>query len=112
VIGIPIYTADEVAAAFGRYAALIQPYVTFVAPAYNLIPDPVPGDLYRPFGDFIKPYGLEPAVSKIWGFTSTFGDLLETPLLAVMSVFGLPELAALQQAPSFLVPSRHSNSEL
>lgn len=71
---------------------------------------PVPADLLLPFGDFVKKYSLDAAVSLIFSFAQGLGDLLAQPTLYVMKNFGLDILRNIQVG--FLTTERHDNSEL
>lgn len=62
---------------------------------YNL-PDPVPDELLRPFGEFIENNALEQgALDLIFTFASGTGNMLETPLLYVLQDFGIAHVDAL-----------------
>ncbi|ORY63844.1 amine oxidase-like protein [Pseudomassariella vexata] len=63
--------------------------------AYDL-PDPVPEDLYLPFGNFVAKYNLTEVVPVVWIFAHGVGNLLEMPTLYVLQNFGQPHLLGLQ----------------
>lgn len=72
--------------AIGKYSFLDQGI-------YNL-PDPVPEELLRPFGDFVRENGVEEALPVIFTFASAAGLMLESPLLEVLQLFGVPHVDA------------------
>jgi hypothetical protein len=74
------------------------------------LPNPVPPDLLLPFGDFVKKYTIDSAVTTIFNFGQGLGDLLRQPTLYVMKNFGLDILRNL--SVGFLTTARHNNSEL
>ena len=103
------YTPPNPTAAFGVYGAQLAKYPYLAAPGYNL-PSPVPSDLLIPFGDFIKKYKIDDAVSTINGYAQGFGNLLQIPSLYVLKYFGLSVLSGAQTG--FLTTARGNNGEL
>ncbi|KAB8077625.1 hypothetical protein BDV29DRAFT_198423 [Aspergillus leporis] len=73
------------------YRRALQQYNFFKDGAYNL-PDPVPEELLRPFGEFVKKHNLEGALNLIYTFAHGVGDLLATPAIYVIQLFGIPHI--------------------
>lgn len=76
------------------YSAVISKFRYIADGSFNL-PDPVPKELLMPFGKFIQRYGLEGALPIIWTFAHGSGNILETPTLFVLQLFGTPHVNAL-----------------
>lgn len=94
--------------AFGAYTAQLLKY-----PGLNggfFLPNPVPEDLLIPFGNFVEKYSLQAVVYTIFQFTQSMGNILNTPTLYVMKVFGLDLVRSIQEG--FLTTAHHDNSEL
>ncbi|KAF9693075.1 hypothetical protein EKO04_008896 [Ascochyta lentis] len=89
--GLPASNQTATAAALQRYAAVLQKYPQLEGGFY--LPDPVPEDLYLPFGQFVKKYDIADAVQFIYGITSAFGDILELPALQQFRTLSLGLLA-------------------
>lgn len=89
--GLPDANQAAMAAALQRYAAVLQKYPQLEG-GFNL-PDPVPEDLYMPFGQFVQKYDIADAVQFIFGITSAFGDILELPTLQQFRTLSLGLLA-------------------
>ncbi|KAK5993915.1 Beta-cyclopiazonate dehydrogenase [Cladobotryum mycophilum] len=83
---------------FGEAAALylnaIKQYNFTSEGTYDL-PQPVPEELLRPFGEFVQKNRLEGALPLIFTFASGVGNILETPLLYVLQNFGIAHINAL-----------------
>jgi hypothetical protein len=92
--GLPPANQTAMAAALQRYAAVIAQYPQLEGGFY--LPDPVPEDLYMPFGQFVQKYDLADAVQTIFGITSAFGDILELPALQQIRTLGLGLLKTMQ----------------
>jgi hypothetical protein len=89
--GLPAANQTAMAAALQRYAAVLQRYPQLEGGFY--LPDPVPEDLYMPFGQFVQKYDIADAVQFIFGLTSAFGDILELPTLQQFRTLSLGLLA-------------------
>jgi NAD(P)-binding Rossmann-like domain len=76
-----------------------------------LLPDPVPGDLLAPFGDFVAKYALESIVQTISLFGQGVGDLLRVPALYVINAVGLGVTGSIL-TDSFLTTAQRNNSQL
>lgn len=59
------------------------------------LPDPVPEELVRPFGEFVEKHSLEGALELIFTFAQGHGNILEVPALYVINHFGIPQVNAL-----------------
>jgi hypothetical protein len=92
--GLPPANQTATAAALQRYAAVLAKYPQLEGGFY--LPDPVPEDLYMPFGQFIQKHDIADAVQTIFGLTSAFGDILELPALQQMRTFSLGLLKTMQ----------------
>jgi hypothetical protein len=92
--GLPPANQTAMAAALQRYAAVLARYPQLEGGFY--LPDPVPEDLYMPFGKFVQKYDVADAVQTIFGLTSAFGDILEVPALQQMRTFSLGLLKTMQ----------------
>ncbi|PHH68043.1 hypothetical protein CDD80_294 [Ophiocordyceps camponoti-rufipedis] len=65
---------------------------------YDELPDPVPEELLRPFGEFAAKHRLQkPLLDFIFAFAGGVGNLLETPLLYVLQNFGAPHVNAVMR---------------
>ncbi|UPX10279.1 uncharacterized protein EKO05_0000946 [Ascochyta rabiei] len=89
--GLPAANQTALAAALQRYAAVLQKYPQLDGGFY--LPDPVPEDLYMPFGQFVQKYDIADAVQFIFGITSAFGDILELPALQQFRTLSLSLIA-------------------
>jgi NAD(P)-binding Rossmann-like domain len=105
---VPGFTPSDPTAAFGAYAAQIAQY-PYLEVGFDL-PDPVPADLLLPFGDFVAKYNLSAVVNVIFENNQGIGDLLTTPTIYVVKLFGLSIIQGIQTG--FLTTARHDNSEL
>jgi hypothetical protein len=93
--GLPPANQTAIAAALQRYAAVLAKYPQLEGGFY--LPDPVPEDLYMPFGQFVQKHDIADAVQTIFGLTSAFGDILELPALQQIRTFSLGLLATMQK---------------
>ncbi|KAF1955402.1 hypothetical protein CC80DRAFT_94348 [Byssothecium circinans] len=89
--GLPAANQTAIGAALQRYAAVLQKYPQLEGGFY--LPDPVPEDLYMPFGQFVQKYDIADAVQFIFGITSAFGDILELPALQQFRTLSLSLIA-------------------
>ncbi|KAI8941053.1 hypothetical protein NX059_002296 [Plenodomus lindquistii] len=105
--GLPAANQTATAAALQRYAAVLQKYPQLDAGFY--LPDPVPEDLYMPFGQFVQKYDIGAAVPLIFGIGSAFSDILELPTLQQIRTLSLSLVATLQ---NFQTSSVMNNSLL
>lgn len=118
--GAPVYLDDKTAEPVnytnpnpipGLYA-----YTTHLAQYAQLelgffLPDPVPGDLLLPFGQFVAKYPeIGSAVSTIFRFGQGLGDFLAQPTLYVFKNFGLDIIQDI--ATGFLVVTTGNNQEI
>ncbi|PWY85059.1 hypothetical protein BO70DRAFT_395730 [Aspergillus heteromorphus CBS 117.55] len=78
------------------YRSAIKQYTFLNKGVYDL-PDPVPEDLVRPFGEFMQKNSLEAAIPMVFFFGQNVGNLLEMPLLYAVQNFGVPHIDALVQ---------------
>lgn len=108
VTGYEEANATALGEALVAYAAQLLKYPGLNAGFY--LPDPVPGDLLMPFGEFVKKYSLEAAVFTIFQLSQSMGDIYNKPTIYVMKVIGLDLLRNLESG--FLTTARHDNSEL
>lgn len=67
------------------------------------LPDPVPEELLRPFREFVETSGTHGALQLIFMFSHTVGNILETPLLYVLQLFGIPHINAFLRG-GFIAP--------
>jgi hypothetical protein len=77
-----------------RFSKLIAQYDFLNEGVYKL-PNPVPEELLQPFGDFVEKNDLSGALSIIFTFAAGAGDILKTPLLYVLQLFGTAHVNAL-----------------
>ena len=92
--GLPAPNQTAMAIALQKYGAVLAKYPQLEGGFY--LPDPVPEDLYMPFGQFVQKYDIADAVQTIFGLTSAFGDILELPALQQMRTFSLGLLKTMQ----------------
>ncbi|PYI01693.1 NADPH-dependent FMN reductase Lot6 [Aspergillus sclerotiicarbonarius CBS 121057] len=89
----PADTVNTLLATF-EYRSAIKHWTGLLKGVYDL-PDPVPEDLIRPFGEFVEKNSLEDAVSMVFFFAQNVGNLLEIPTLYAIQNFGVPHVDAL-----------------
>lgn len=80
-------SAAEISAALGTYAEQLSKY-----PRLNdgvFLPDPVPEELYRPFGEFVEKYGIQAAVPTMYNYNPGVGDILANPTVEVFRYWTL-----------------------
>lgn len=96
-----------------KYLALTNPPATevfkypYLDYGYSL-PDPVPAQLYMPFGDFVKEHSLEGMVNFAWTFTQGVGNVLKAPTIYVMKLLGIADINSISEG--FLTTTRFYNS--
>lgn len=83
------------------YRSVIERYDYLQDGTLNL-PDPVPEELWRPFGEFVRKHRLEGALTIIFTFSQEVGNLLDVPALYAIQSFGLPQIDALLRG--FMIP--------
>lgn len=101
-------TSSEVGAALMQMSAVLSQY-DYVFHGYDL-PDPVPEDLYMPYGAFIEKYNLTAAFDIVHTYSQGMGDLLHVPTIYAVKYFGIGDIQALSQG--FLTHAHGNNSEL
>ncbi|KAL4903076.1 hypothetical protein BDW74DRAFT_169288 [Aspergillus multicolor] len=96
---------DPVAAVL-RYRAAIEQF-DYLSTGGFYLPDPVPEALLRSFREFVEANDLQDALTVIWTFSEPLGDILETPLLFVLQMFGISHIHGLLQGP-YIRPKKGS----
>ncbi|EAW25547.1 uncharacterized protein NFIA_043660 [Aspergillus fischeri NRRL 181] len=91
-----------------RYKEQLAKY-PYLSDGWDL-PDPVPGDLLLPFGDFIEKYDLGPAVETLTGFFQGVGDWLSYPTVYIMKSFTPAVANGIENG--YLVTTEHNNGAL
>ncbi|KAE8417923.1 hypothetical protein BDV36DRAFT_283382 [Aspergillus pseudocaelatus] len=86
----PAGILDTVAALL-VYRTAIQKFDYLKDGIYNL-PDPVPEELLWPFSKFVEKYKFEGALSVIYTFANALGDMLASPTLYVIQLFGISHI--------------------
>lgn len=94
--------------AFQRVAEVLANYA-YLLDGYDL-PDPVPEDLYMPFGNFLEKYNLTAAFQTVYQISQGMGDLLDKSTIYAIKYFNLGDFQAL--AEGYLTHARGNNSEL
>jgi hypothetical protein len=97
--------ATALGEAFGRYAGVISQWPELDRGYF--LPEPVPADLYQPFGQFVTKYGLDAAVWQLFFIGANLGDILKLPTVQVIRIYGLSLLTT-----SFITTEHGNNSEL
>ncbi|KAL4800674.1 hypothetical protein BDV19DRAFT_383692 [Aspergillus venezuelensis] len=97
---------DMVLALF-RYRAAIQPFDYLSTGGYYL-PDPVPEVLLRPFKEFVEEHDVAGVLRLLYTFSDPLSDVLGTPLLYVLQMFGNSQIDALLTGP-MIHPKNGSN---
>ncbi|KAL2012439.1 hypothetical protein VTN00DRAFT_5157 [Thermoascus crustaceus] len=88
------YTPPDPTAALAAYGAQFAKYPRLEEGLF--LPDLIPDDLLTPFGEFVRKYSLDDAVSTIFRFGQGLGDLLRQPTLYVFKNFGIDVLHDIQ----------------
>ncbi|WEW58961.1 hypothetical protein PRK78_004429 [Emydomyces testavorans] len=86
--------AINTTAALLLYSAVISKFPWIADGSYSL-PNPVPDELLMPFGQFVERYKLQGALPVTWTFAHGVGNMLASPTLYVLQLFGLPHINAL-----------------
>jgi hypothetical protein len=89
------FSPSDPTAALGAYAAQVAQY-PYLEAGFEL-PNPVPSDLLLPFGHFVEKYNLSAALNIIFTFNQGIGNLLTTPTIYVMKLFGLGVIQSIQK---------------
>jgi hypothetical protein len=71
----------EISAAVVTYAEQLSKYPGLEDGVF--LPDPVPEELYRPFGEFVLKYGIQAAVLTMCDYDPGVGDILANPTVEV-----------------------------
>lgn len=94
--------------AFQRLAVVSSKY-EYLLEGYNL-PDPVPEDLYMPFGAFLEKYNLTAAFPTIYKISQGMGDLLHVSTIYAIKYFNLDDLRYSSQG--YFTHAHGNNSQL
>lgn len=94
--------------ALGRMAAVLSNY-TYLLDGYDL-PDPVPEDLYIPYGAFIEKHNLTAAFQLVYSISQGMGDLLHIPTIYAIKYFNLGDIKALSEG--YLAQAQGNTSEV
>ncbi|KAL4815004.1 hypothetical protein BDW67DRAFT_165098 [Aspergillus spinulosporus] len=89
------YTEDPTPALL-RYRAALEQF-DYLSTGGFYLPDEVPEVLLRSFREFVDANDLHDALFVIWTFSEALGDILETPLLFVLQLFGTPHINGVLQ---------------
>ncbi|KAL4921489.1 hypothetical protein BDW62DRAFT_129573 [Aspergillus aurantiobrunneus] len=89
-----------------RYRAALEPF-DYLSSGGFYLPEEVPEVLLRPFREFVEEHSLEGALQLIYTFSDALGDILATPLLYVIQLFGTSHINALLQGP-YIIPNNGS----
>ncbi|KAL4948186.1 hypothetical protein BDW69DRAFT_189493 [Aspergillus filifer] len=92
-----------------RYRASIQPFEYLRSGGYYL-PDPVPEILLRPFKEFVEEHDVAGVLRLLYTFSDPLSDVLGTPLLYVLQMFGIPQIDALLAGP--LIHPKNGSNEI
>ncbi|KAI3317918.1 hypothetical protein HD806DRAFT_355619 [Xylariaceae sp. AK1471] len=104
----PTVTDEEVTEAFQRMTDALAPY-DYILHGYDL-PDPVPEDLYMPYGAFVQKYNLSAAIQTVLQISQGMGDLLHVPTIYAVKYYNTGDITALTQG--YLTHARGNNSEI
>lgn len=81
----------------------------YLLTGYDL-PDPVPSDLYLPFGEFLDKYNITGIASLYFLFSQGMGDLYNIPTIYAIKYYNLGDLATLTSG--YLIAANGNTSEL
>ncbi|PIG79916.1 FAD dependent oxidoreductase [Aspergillus arachidicola] len=98
----PAGVLDTVAALL-VYRTAIQKFDYLKDGIYNL-PDPVPEELLWPFSKFVEKYKFEGALNVIYIFANALGDMLASPTLYVIQLFGISHIDVFLQG-GYITPN-------
>ncbi|KAJ4305601.1 hypothetical protein N0V90_001132 [Kalmusia sp. IMI 367209] len=118
--GLPVanYTPPSSAAytaALKKYLDLCEKYADLLLPGFFNFPNAtaIPEDLVMNFGDFVKKYGLQNTVPRLWDSTVMgVGDFLNTPTMYIMQASGLVMARAMLGQSRAIVPPSGNLHEL
>ncbi|KAL2819007.1 hypothetical protein BDW59DRAFT_126269 [Aspergillus cavernicola] len=103
------HSQEEVSAAFAAYSEQLAKYPGLNDGIY--LPDPIPEDLYLPFGEFVDKYGLHAAVPTMHYYNPGIGNILENPTLEQFRYWSLNGMVH-SIAAGFLTTARYNSNEL
>lgn len=104
----PSASEEEAATAWVAYAELLAQY-SYLLEGYDL-PDPVPEDLYMPFGEFLEKYNVSAIFPIVYEFAQGMGDILSVSTIYVIKYFNLQDLQ--YAASGYLTEAQGNNSLL
>jgi hypothetical protein len=104
VVNVPPPDPVAFPTALGTYLQILQTQFPYLDSGFNL-PNPVPPDLYMPFGDFLTKYGLDPLIMTAFQFGQGAGDILAQPAIYMMKLAGLSVFGALATDSYVTVPA-------
>ncbi|KAL4939369.1 hypothetical protein BDV06DRAFT_231100 [Aspergillus oleicola] len=81
-----------------RYRAALQPF-NFLNSGGFYLPDPVPEALLRPFREFVEEHDVAAVLPLVHMFGDALGDVLASPLLYVLQLFGAAHIDGLLAGP-------------
>ncbi|KAF2713807.1 amine oxidase-like protein [Pleomassaria siparia CBS 279.74] len=99
---MPSSDVDTTVPNLSRYLAATAQFTGLAQGAYDL-GNPVPADLYLPFGDFVTKYNLTDVLQTAWVFAHGVGNLMKAPTLYVLQNFGQAQVLGL--SAGYLVPA-------
>ena len=92
--------------AFAAYSKARDQWPALINGAF--LPNPVPADLYGPFGDFVKKYNIQAAVPTLYNYQPGVGSgYTNIPTIEVFRYWGA-DMASFQ----FISTTHHNTSEL
>ncbi|ETS80592.1 hypothetical protein PFICI_08121 [Pestalotiopsis fici W106-1] len=100
--------AEAQAAALQQLAGILYNY-SYLLYGYDL-PDPIPEDLYLPFGAFLEKYNITAAFPVYYQYSEGMGDLLHLSTIYVIKYFNLEDLQ--YSASGYLTQANGNNSQL
>lgn len=100
--------AQAQADALQQLAGILVDYA-YLLQGYDL-PDPVPEDLYLPFGAFLEKYNITAAFPVYYQYSEGMGDLLHISTIYVIKYFNLEDLQ--YSASGYLTQAQGDNSLL
>ncbi|RYP10595.1 hypothetical protein DL764_000565 [Monosporascus ibericus] len=106
--------AADVTASLRKYLEICEKYENLIIPSYANFPEnDIPEDLLMKFSDFIKKYGLEAMVPRIFQVTGMgLGNMVDELTLYVMQTFGAPITRTFLGMAESFTPASRRNQEL
>jgi hypothetical protein len=104
----PSSTFEETLAAFDKYLAVYNKYPGLTNG--TILPDPVPKELYSPFGEFVEKYGIQAAVPPMYFYNPGVGDIMSNPLIEQFRYWSSHMVGGV--ANGFLSPVSRNVSEI